>query len=76
MFAFAFEGVLFAFAFRRPAFAPLFALPDTRRHRQLPAYISFFRFIVFPHEAEPRRTHTHSKARRTHTQAEDQHTHH
>ena len=31
MFAFAFEGALFAFAVAKPSFAPLFALPPTFR---------------------------------------------
>ncbi len=30
MFAFVFEAVLFVFAYERPAFAPLFALPPNR----------------------------------------------
>lgn len=80
MFAFVFEGVLFEFAFRRPAFAPLFALPDTKRHRQQPTYLflSFFVFlvIVLSHEAEPRSTQSYSKAYGTNTHAEDPHAHH
>lgn len=49
MFEFAFEGVLFEFAFRRPAFAPLFAFADTKRHQQLPTiYIFIFISSCYP----------------------------
>lgn len=33
MFAFVFEGTLFEFAYTRPAFVPLFALPPKRTPR-------------------------------------------
>ena len=34
MFVFVFEAVLFVFAYERPAFAPLFALPPNRTPRR------------------------------------------
>ena len=33
MFAFVFEGVLFEFTYAKPQFAPLFALPPSKRPR-------------------------------------------
>ena len=42
MFVFVFEGVLFEFAYAKPAFALLFALPLNRTPRERPTLILFF----------------------------------
>ena len=43
MFAFVFEGVLFEFTYAKPQFAPLYALPPSKRPRgDTTFYLPFF----------------------------------